>query len=144
MKVHIQANSCDTRGVQERLHASVPGEEASAVPPRAPGEVVPGDAAGALLPLTIDALVRDAHVCPLPTQLCLDVVPPQVEAVGSHRLAPVFEATRVFWVAVLPGAGVGQLPVVLRYTQEAMGGVWVKGQTPCVYITGEISFVNNS
>lgn len=132
VEVDIQADSLGITDFQERLHTGVPGEEASAVPPHAPGEVVPGDAAGALLSLAIDALVRDPDVCPLPAQLCFDVMPPLVQAVRSHRLAPVLEASRVGWVAVLPGAGVGQLSVVLPHAEEVMGGVRVKGQTPFV------------
>lgn len=111
----------------------MPGEDSPAVPPHTPGEVIPGDAAGALLSFTIDALVRDPDVCPLPTQLCFDVVPPQVKALHGHRLPPVQEANRVVRVTVLPGAGVGQLFVVVLYAEEVMSGVWIKGQTPRVF-----------
>lgn len=84
----------------------MPGKETSAVPSNTPGKVISSDAAGALFPLSIDALVSDPYVCTLPAQLCFDIVPPQVKALHSHRLAPVLEASRVVWVAVLPGAGV--------------------------------------
>lgn len=59
----------------------MPGKETPAVPSHAPGKVVPSDAAGVLLSLTIDAPVRDSDVRTLPTQLCFDVVPPLVKAV---------------------------------------------------------------
>lgn len=132
MEVDIQANSCDLANFQGRLHTGMPGEEASAASPDAPGNFVPGDAAGALLPLAVNALARQSHVRPLAAQLCLNVVPPLVKALRRHRLTPVFEAVGVLRVAVLPGAGVGQLPVALRHPQEAVAGVGVKGQPPGV------------
>ena len=138
VEVHVQADSFDLGNLQRRLHTSVPGKEAPAVPPHAPGEVVPGDAAGAVLALPIDALVCDPHVRALPAQLYLNVVPPRVNALRGQRLPPVLKAIVVVRVAVLPGAGVGELSVVLRHSQEVVGGVGVKGQTDCVCNTRDM------
>lgn len=101
--------------LQGHLKTSMPSKESSAVPSHAPGKVIPSDAAGVLLPLTIDTLVRDSYMCTFPTQLCFNVVPPLVKALQSHCLTPIFEAIRVVWVAVLPGAGVGQLSIILLH-----------------------------
>lgn len=110
----------------------MPGKETSTVPSNTPGKVISSDAAGAVLPFSIDALVSDTYVCTFPTQLCFNIVPPQVKALHSHRLAPVLKASRVVWVTVLPGAGVDEFSVVFLHTKEIMGGVRVKGQTLCV------------
>lgn len=140
MEVDVQADSSDLAIFQGRLHTGVPGEEASAASPDAPGNLVRGDAADALLPLALNALARQSHVRPLAAQLCLNVVPPLVKALRRHRLTPVFEAVGVLRVAVLPGAGVGQLPVALRRPQKVVGGVGVKGQPPGVCKREAITF----
>lgn len=129
LEVDVEADPAEAMDRQRRLRVAVPGEDASAVSPHAPGQGAPGDAASALLPLALDSFVCESHVRALPAQLGFQVVPALVQALGAQGLLPVVEALGVLGVAVLPGAGVRQLPVVLRHAQEAMGGVGVECQT---------------
>lgn len=115
VKVDKQADSCDLGDFQGYLQAGVPGGETSAAVSHTPGEGVAGDAAIDALPLAFDAFVRESYMRALPAQLRLDVVPPLVQALQGQRLMPALEAVRVFGIAVLPGAGVGELSVVVHH-----------------------------
>lgn len=124
--VHINPNAGELFRVQRCLHIAVPSREAAAIPLETPGEVVPCDAAVALIAFPVDALVSDAHVRAFTTNVCFKVVPPQVEALGGQDLAPVLKAFGDIWVRVLPGSGVGHLPVFPGQAQELVGCVRVQ------------------
>lgn len=130
--VHVNPDTGELLRVQRRLHVAVPSGEGAAVPLETPGEVVPRDAAVALVAFAVDAFVSEAHVCALATNVGLKVVAPQVEALGAQHLAPVLKAFRHVWVRVLPGCGVCHLPVFSGQTQELVGCVWVQTQVACV------------
>lgn len=126
--VHVNPDTGELFCVQRRLHVTVPSGEGAAVPLETPGEVVPCDAAVALVAFAVDAFVSEAYVCALAANVGFKVVPPQVEALGAQDLAPVLKA---FWdirVRVLPGGGVCHLPVFSSQTQEFVGCVWVQTQ----------------
>lgn len=106
----------------------MPSREAATVPLETPGEVVPCDAAVALVAFAVDAFVSDTHVCALATNVSFKVVPPQVEALCGQDLAPVLKAFGDVGVWMLPGRGVGHLPVFPSQAQELVGCVWVQTQ----------------
>lgn len=124
--VHINPDTSELVHIQRRLHVAVPGGEGAAVPLETPGEVVPRDAAVALVALTVDALVGHADVCALAADVCLKVVSPQVEALRCQNLAPVLKALRYVGIRMLPGRGVSHLPVLSRQAQELVSCVRVE------------------
>lgn len=126
--VHINADAGELLHVQRRLHVAVPGGEGASIPLEAPGKVVSGDAAVALAALAVDALVRDADVRALATDVHLKIMPSQVETLLSQDLAPTLEALRLIWIRMLPGCCVRHLPVFSGQTQELVGSVGVKAQ----------------
>lgn len=126
--VHVNPDTGDLFRVQRRLHVAVPSREAAAVPLETPGEVVPCDAAVALVAFAVDAFVSDAHVRALAANVGFKVVPPQVEALSGQDLAPVLKAFGDVGVRVLPGRGVGHFPVFSSQAQELVGCVWVQTQ----------------
>lgn len=126
--VHVNPDTGELFRVERSLHVAVPSGEGAAVPLETPGEVVPGDAAVALVAFAVDAFVGEAYVCALAANVSFKVVAPQVEALGGQDLAPVLKAFWDIWVRVLPGCGVCHLPVFSSQTQELVGCVWVQTQ----------------
>lgn len=126
--VHVDPDTGELFCVERHLHVTVPSREGAAVPLETPGEVVPSDAAVALVAFAVDAFVGEAYVCALSANISLKVVPPQVEALDGQDLAPVLKAFWEIWVRVLPGCGVCHLPVFSSQTQELVGCVWVQTQ----------------
>lgn len=126
--VHVNPDAGELFRVQRRLHVAVPSRERAAVPLETPGEVVPCDAAVALVALAVDALVGDANVRALAANVGFEVVPPQVEALGGQHLPPILKALGDVGVGVLPGRGVGHLPVFTSQAQELVRCVWVQTQ----------------
>lgn len=126
--VHVNPDTGELFRVERRLHVTVPSGESAAVPLETPGEVVPSDAAVALVAFAVDAFVCEAYMCALAANISFKVVPPQVEALGGQDLAPVLKAFRDIWVRVLPGCGVCHLSVFSSQTQELVGCVWVQIQ----------------
>lgn len=92
--VYINADAGELLHVQRRFHIAVPGGECASVPLEAPGKVISGDAAVALVAFAVDALVRDADVRALTTDVHLKVMSSQVETLLSQDLAPALEALR--------------------------------------------------
>lgn len=76
--VHINANAGELLHVQRCFHVAVPGGEGASIPLKAPGKVISGDAAVALAALAVDALVGDADVRALATDVHLKVMSPQI------------------------------------------------------------------
>lgn len=126
--VHVNPDTGELFRVERRLHITVPSGEGAAVPLETPGEVVPRDAAVALVAFAVDAFVSEADVRALAANVSFKVVPPQVEALGGQDLAPVLEAFWNIWVRVLPGRRVCHLPVFSSQTQELVCRVWVQTQ----------------
>lgn len=126
--VHVNPNTGELLRVERRLYVTVPSGEGAAVPLEAPGEVVPCDAAVALVSFAVDAFVSEAYVRAFAANVSFKVVAPQIEALGGQDLAPVLETLGNVWVRVLPGRGVCHLPVLSSQTQELVGRVWVQTQ----------------
>lgn len=64
----------------------------------------------------------------LAANISLKVVSPQVEALRGQNLAPVLKALWDIGVWVLPGRGVGRLPVFACQAQELVGCVRVEAK----------------
>lgn len=126
--VHINANAGELLHVQRCFRVAVPGGKGASIPLKAPGKVISGDTTVALTALAVDALVGDANVCALTTDVHLKVMSPQVETLFSQKLAPALEALGNVWIWVLPGRGVGHLPVLSSQAQELVGSVRVEAQ----------------
>lgn len=92
--VHVHSNTSELLHTERGLHPAVPGGEGPSVPLKTPGEVVSRDAAVALVALPVDALVGQTHVCALTADVCLEVVPAQIEALSGQNLAQVLKACR--------------------------------------------------
>lgn len=67
-------------------------------------------------------------MCALAANISLKVVSPKVEALSAQNLAPVLEALWDVRVRVLPGRGVGHLPVFSCQAQELVGCVRVEAK----------------
>lgn len=92
--VHVNPDPGELLHVQRGLHVAVPGGEGAAVPLETPGEVVPRDAAVALVALAVDALVGQTDVGALAADVGLEVPPTQIKTLRCQNLAPVLEALR--------------------------------------------------
>lgn len=92
--VHINTDAGELLHVQWCFHVTVPGREGTSIPLEAPGKVISGDTAVALAALAVDALVRDADVRALATDVHLKVMSSQVETFFRQNLAPALEALR--------------------------------------------------
>lgn len=78
--VYVNPDTSKFLNAQRCLHVAVPGREGATVPLEAPGEVVSRDAAVALVAFAVDALVGQTDVRSFATDVHLEVVAPQVEA----------------------------------------------------------------
>lgn len=141
--VHINPDPSELLHIQRGFHVAVPGGEGAAVPVKTPGEVVSCDAAVALIAFAVDALVGQTDVRALAADVCLKVVPPQIETLRRQNLAPVLKPLRYVRVRVLPGRGISHLPVFFCQAQELVscirvethvGGIWERIADLLVYL----------
>lgn len=100
--IHVDPDPRGFGAAERRLHIAVPRGEAASVPLHTPGEVVSRDAAVALGPLAVDALVGQADVSAFSSHIHLEIVAAQVEAVHRQHLLEVLEALGELWIALLP------------------------------------------